>query len=101
MICLEYERLRREFVGVQNAYKKLLDNLDTDRIAEAGVILDGWKKLMDLKTGELRRSRDLWDRIYVGRYLDRLPTQYLAMRCGITRVHVYRILKKIENSVNA
>ena len=100
MICLEHERLRRQFVDVQLQYKQLLDDHDTGRLSEAGVILDGWKKLMDLKTGELRRSRDLWDRIYVGRYLDRLPTQFLAMRCGITRVHVYRILKKIENAVN-
>lgn len=100
MLCVEYERLRREFVGVQNAYKQLLDNQDTGKITEASVVLGGWEKLMDLKTGELRRSRDLWDRIYVGRYLDRLPTQSLAVRCGVTRVHVYRILKKIENSAD-
>jgi DNA-directed RNA polymerase specialized sigma subunit len=82
------------------AYLAAKDKLRLDdRITEAGKLVRYWEDLLDQRRGELRRSRDLWDRVYVGRYLDRLPTQQLAMRCGITRVHVYRILKKIETAV--
>lgn len=139
MFCLEYERLRRQYLEVRNRHSELLneatalfnrtqpravdpgkgpggssgysgsDAFDSylidmekhrldERIAEAEKLVRSWDRLLDQRRGELRRSRDLWDRVYVGRYLDRLPTQQLAMRCGITRVHVYRILKKIENS---
>ena len=138
MLCLEYERLRRQYLEVQNRHSELLNEATAlfnrtqpgaidpgkapggggaagsdvfdgyliamekqrldERIAEAEKLVRSWDRLLDQRRGELRRSRDLWDRVYVGRYLDRLPTQQLAMRCGITRVHVYRILKKIEDS---
>ena len=138
MLCLEYERLRRQFQAVRDSQAELMNErtalfsrtqpgavdpgkgpggssgysgsdafdgyliamekqqLD-EKIAEAGKLVKSWEDLLDQRRGELRRSRDLWDRVYVGRYLDRLPPQQLAMRCGITRVHVYRILKKIED----
>lgn len=139
MLCLEYERLRRQYQDVRANYTELLnektalfnrtqpgavdpgkgpggssvrsgsdafdsyliakDKLQLDqRISEAAELMLSWDKLLDLRKAELRRSRDLWDRVYVGRYLDRLPTQQLAIRCGVTRVHIYRILKKIEDA---
>lgn len=86
--------------GQDNAFERYLivkDSRQLDqRISEARTMAEDWARLLDLHRAELRRSRDLLDRIYVGRYLDRLPMDRIAGRCGITRGYAYKLLKKIE-----
>lgn len=69
------------------------------RIAEAKELLDERKKLLQIKEQELRTSRALIDRIYCMRILDKMRVNTIASRIGYAESHVYRFLKKIEESL--
>ncbi len=66
------------------------------RIAQAWDTICRLERLVDLQRAELRRSRDLWDRIYVAKHLDHLSVTIISVRCWISRSAVYRSLKKIS-----
>ena len=75
--------------------KKQLDR----RIAEMKVLLDDRRNLMLLKEAELRKSKDMYDRIYTMRYLEDMSVERIAKKVNYSVSQVYRILTKIIASL--
>lgn len=75
--------------------KKQLDR----RIAEMKVLLDDRRNLMLLKEAELRKSKDMYDRIYKMRYLEDMSVERIAKKVNYSVSQVYRILTKIIASL--
>lgn len=75
--------------------KKQLDR----RIAEMKVLLDDRRNLILLKEAELRKSRDMYDRIYTMRYLEDMSVERIAKKVNYSVSQVYRILTKIIASL--
>ena len=68
------------------------------RLEEAKKILNERKAFLDQRERELRASRFLIDRIYCMRFLDKMRVNRIASMIGYAESHVYRFLKKIEDS---
>lgn len=75
--------------------KKQLDR----RIAEMKVLLDDRRNLMLLKEAELRKSKDMYNRIYTMRYLEDMSVERIAKKVNYSVSQVYRILTKIIASL--
>ena len=75
--------------------KKQLDR----RIAEMKVLLDDRRNPMLLKEAELRKSKDMYDRIYTMRYLEDMSVERIAKKVNYSVSQVYRILTKIIASL--
>lgn len=73
-------------------------NID-GRLAEAKAIMDERQKLLRLKEGELRDSKEIIDRLYVYRYLDRMKVKRIPGRVGYSRPQVYRMLSEIRRNM--
>lgn len=71
-----------------------------ERLEEAFAIMTDLKRMLDLKETELRQSKDMIDRIYRMRFLERMRVNRIASNIGYAESHVYRFLKKIEVSLN-
>lgn len=72
------------------------DELKLDfRISEARDILMERKKLYEVMLEELRRSKDVYDRIYRYRIIERQKIYRVAMNVGYSESQTKRILKKI------
>lgn len=69
------------------------------RIAEMKVLLDDRRNLMLLKEAELRKSKDMYDRIYTMRYLEDMSVERIAKKVNYSVSQVYRILTKIIASL--
>lgn len=54
---------------------------------------------LKLKLLDLRKSKDVIDKIYVYRYIDRLPVSKFYRLVGYSRAQIYNILKKIEKKI--
>jgi len=78
--------------------KKEKKNID-QRLIEIKSILDDRKILLELKEDELRHSRNIQDRIYTYRYLDRKKIKNIALLIPCGDATVYRELKKIRRSI--
>ncbi len=69
------------------------------RIAEMKVLLDDRRNLMLLKEAELRKSKDMYDKIYTMRYLEDMSVERIAKKVNYSVSQVYRILTKIIASL--
>ena len=78
--------------------KKEKKNID-QRLIEIKSILDDRKRLLELKEDELRHSRNIQDRIYTYRYLDRKKIKNIALLIPCGDATVYRELNKIRRSI--
>lgn len=77
--------------------------LETERIDEK---LEPYRKmikdrecLLDLKERELRKSPNIFDRIYVCKYLDGLSINRIVRTLNYSRPQVYRKLKRIQMEI--
>ena len=75
--------------------EKLID----ERLDEIKAILEDRKDLLKMKEEELRESKNVHDRIYVCRYLDRIKVRRIARIVSYSEIQIYRILKQIEKNV--
>lgn len=73
-------------------------NIDS-RLTEAKAIMIERQKLVKLKEGELRDSKEIIDRLYVYRYLDRMKVKRIPGRIGYSRPQVYRMLSEIRRNM--
>lgn len=69
------------------------------RIDEMKKLLDDRRNLMLLKEAELRKSKDMYDRIYTMRYLEDMSVERIAKKVNYSVSQVYRILTKIIASL--
>lgn len=78
--------------------KKEKKNID-QRLDEIKSILEDRKKLLKLKEEELRESKNIQDKIYKYKYLDRLSVTKISKLVNYTDRQVYRILKLINKNI--
>jgi hypothetical protein len=69
------------------------------RIETARTIMTDYKAIRDEREASLRRSKDLYDKIYRMRYLDHLKPLYIARRIGYSKSEIYRKLDSIEKKM--
>lgn len=74
--------------------EKLID----ERLDEIKNILEDRKNLLQMKEVELRDSKNIHDRIYTCRFLDRQKVRKIARIVSYSEIQVYRILKEIEKN---
>ena len=98
-----------QFDGVQGAgreqspfdeylAKKETKQLD-ERLEEALDLLNCREDLLQRKEQELRCSRDIYDKIYRRRYLDKWRVGRIAMDIGYSESQVYRLLENIRTKI--
>ena len=82
------------------SYVIALDEEEIDtKIAELRQLLSDQEMLVRLKEVELRRSNDLFDKVYVSKFLDRYSVNYTAKKVNYSRAHVYRIFTEIKKNI--
>ena len=69
------------------------------KLSQARENMKDWEILLSVKEKELRESKDIPDRIYVMRYLDRWGMSRISQNILYSKRQVYRILTKIDKTV--
>lgn len=78
--------------------KKEILRLD-ERIDEAKTILDGWKEYLDRIEKDLRKSKDIKDRIYVAKLIDKKRVRVIRREVFYSEAQIYRILDGIYKEI--
>ena len=69
------------------------------RLAEARLLLIERETLLRIKEDELRESKDINDRLYVARVLDRMKMQKMTKFLNYSESHIYRMLGEIYSEI--
>lgn len=72
----------------------------TKRIDQLQISLDDRYQALNRKKEELRQSKNIFDRIYYLKYIEKLSTFKIAKITGYDRTSVWRYIKKIEKSIS-
>lgn len=86
-------------VNAFDEYVIKIDELNT-KIDNINKSLDDRYILLKRKRDELKASKNIYDRIYVYRYIERLPVFKIGMMVGYEKTQVYRYLKIIKKNIN-
>lgn len=70
-----------------------------ERLSDAKLILQERFTLLDLKEQEIRKSRDIYNRIYTLKWIDGLKAETIIEETGYSRSQVYNILKHISKQI--
>lgn len=70
-----------------------------ERLAEVKILLDGRKRLLDLKREELRESKELVDKVYRMKYLDHMKVREISDKLCYSKAQLYRIVEKIDEEI--
>lgn len=79
-------------------YVAELDEIEK-KISQVRDLAKDWEILLSVKERELRQSKEIPDRIYVMRYLDRWGMSRISQNISYSKRQVYRILTKIDKTV--
>lgn len=69
------------------------------QIRSAKIILMDRKDMLDLKEEELKKSRDVDDRVYYLKYIQRLTVEQIAIRMHYSEGNIYYHLAKIKHQI--
>lgn len=69
------------------------------QIRSAKIILMDRKEMLDLKEEELKKSRDVDDRVYFLKYIQRLTVEQIAIRMHYSEGNIYYHLAKIKHQI--
>ena len=70
-----------------------------ERLSDTKLILQERFTLLDLKEQEIRKSRDIYYRIYTLKWIDGLKAETIIEETGYSRSQVYNILKHISKQI--
>lgn len=70
-----------------------------ERLSDAKLILQERFNLLDLKEQEIRKSRDIYNRIYTLKWIDGLKADAIIEETGYSRSQVYNILKHLNKQI--
>lgn len=70
-----------------------------ERLSEAKALLAERFNLLDQKEDEIRKSADLYDRVYTLRWLDGVKAEDIADRLHYSRSQVYKIIGHISAQI--
>jgi hypothetical protein len=71
-----------------------------EKIVRFRELMKDWAVLLEVKEGELRRSKDIFNRIYVLKYLDNYSVSRIAKVLHYERTQIYRKLKQMWKRCN-
>jgi hypothetical protein len=71
-----------------------------ERLNEIKTLLDGRKRLLDLKKQELYDSKDLVDKIYRMKYIEHMKWYEISEKLGYSKSQIYRITEKIDEEID-
>lgn len=98
--AVNYETVRSAGGTMKNRFDQYLilkeEKQIDERLREAKMILDERNRLLREKEEELLESKELQDRIYRYRYLDRLKISAISRRVCYSEPQVYRLLAIIR-----
>ena len=69
------------------------------RLDDAKLILKERKELLDIKEQELRKSRDIYNRIYTLKWVDGIKVDSIIEETGYSRSQVYSIIKRLHKQL--
>ena len=75
--------------------KQIDEKLDTLRRQ-----IKDWSILIEVKENELRKSKDIPDRIYTLRYLDGVSVSRISNIVSYSKKQIYRILGKMDKTIS-
>lgn len=75
--------------------KQIDEKLDTLRRQ-----IKDWSILIDVKENELRKSKDVPDRIFTLRYLDGVSVSRISSIVSYSKKQIYRILGKMDKTIS-
>lgn len=70
-----------------------------ERLSDAKLILQERFNLLDLKEQEIRKSRDIYNRIYTLKWIDGMKADAIIEETGYSRSQVYNILKHLNKQI--
>ena len=70
-----------------------------ERLTEAKEILKEREELLKQKEKELRQSRDIYNVIYTGKWVDGKKTEQIVIDTGYSRSQVYNIMGHISKQI--
>ena len=70
-----------------------------ERLFDAKLILQERFNLLDLKEQEIRKSKDIYNRIYTLKWIDGMKAETIIEETGYSRSQVYNILKHISKQI--
>ena len=71
-----------------------------ERINQYNQTLDDWYQVLRRKREELKLSKNIYDRIYYLRFIERLSVYKISVLVGYSKEQTYRYLKKIKMTQN-
>lgn len=69
------------------------------KIARFRTLLDDWKMMLDVKEQELRKSKEIINRVYVCRYLDGYSVNRMCRALHYEKSRIYQFLEEIEEKI--
>lgn len=70
-----------------------------ERLSDAKLILQERFNLLDLKEQEIRKSRDIYNRIYTLKWIDGMKAETIIEETGYSRSQVYNIVRHITKQL--
>lgn len=70
------------------------------QITQLNMLLDDWYQALKRKRDELKQSKNIYDRIYYLKYIERLNVYKISFLIGYSKEQTYRYLKKINMTQN-
>lgn len=100
---INYEKEKIDGGEAQNKFDKYLISKEEkhieQRLQECLSLLRDRKVLLDIKEAELRKSKNLYDKIYRLYYLDKMRVERIANYLHYSARQTYRILRIITENV--
>lgn len=89
----------RKVVNILDDYIAQKEYLN-ERIMQLNITLDDIYQVLKRKRDELRQSKNIYDRIYYYRIIERLSMYKIAALVGYSKEQTYRYFKKIKMTQN-
>lgn len=70
-----------------------------NKLSQVRDAVKDWEILLSVKERELRESKEIPDKVYSMRYLDKMSVGKIAYIISYSKRQVFRILKKIEKNI--
>ena len=89
----------KKFKNMMEEYVIEKEYLD-EKIVQLNITLDDRYQVLKRKRDELKQSKNIYDRIYYLRYIERLSVYRISILIGYSKEQTYRYLKKIKTLQN-
>lgn len=101
--AVQYDRDRVSGGTASNKFEEYVIAKDKkridERITEVKEILEERERLLRQKEKELRKSANIFDKVYYMRNIDRMRIYKIANACHYSEAQIYRILHVISESL--